>query len=220
MEKSIETIWKEGFLKNEALVAPKLNDLYNQKSIHIVDKFRRMYKINIIAISIFSFIVLPLSYFTNIPYMGIPMFILFNVIVFFSIKFKSKLDKIETSDNSYLYLSSFNNWVNEMVTFNTKMSRYLYPFVFLSVVMGFWFGSFGGDVPGEIFVNSLLEDYPNMYLVFGIPLLMLAGAIFMISILAFFGGRIGNWDINLVYGGIIKKLDRMMSEMEELKTAS
>ena len=126
----------------------------------------------------------------------------------------------ETSDNSYQYLRSFNGWIKEMVSFNTKMSRYLYPFVFLSVVMGFWFGSFGGDIPGEIFVNSLLEDYPNMYLVFGIPLLMLAAAIFMISILAFFGGRIGNWDINLVYGGIIKKLDRMMSEMEELKTAS
>jgi len=40
MEKSIETIWKEGFLESDALVAPKLNDLYNQKSIHIVDKFK------------------------------------------------------------------------------------------------------------------------------------------------------------------------------------
>ena len=63
MKKSIETIWQEGFLNNEALVAPKLNDLYNQKSIHIVDKFKRMYKINIIAIIAFAFIILPLSYF-------------------------------------------------------------------------------------------------------------------------------------------------------------
>jgi hypothetical protein len=31
MEKSIENIWKEGFLKNDALVAPTLNNLYNQK---------------------------------------------------------------------------------------------------------------------------------------------------------------------------------------------
>ena len=50
MEKSIETIWKEGFIKNDALVAPKLNDLYNQKSIDIVEKFKRMYKLNRIAI--------------------------------------------------------------------------------------------------------------------------------------------------------------------------
>ena len=38
MEKSIETIWKEGFMKDDALVAPKLNDLYNQKSANIIDK--------------------------------------------------------------------------------------------------------------------------------------------------------------------------------------
>ena len=217
MKNSIETIWQEGFLKNEALVAPKLNDLYNQKSIHIVDKFRRMYKINIMAIFVFALLILPFSYFTNIPYMGIPMFFLFSVMVIYSAKFKNKLDKIETSQNSYQYLSSFNMWIKEMVSFNTKMSRYLYPYVFLSMVIGFWFGSFGGDIPGEVFVNWLLEDYPNMNMVFGIPLLMLIGGIIMIVILAFFGGRIGKWDINLVYGRIIKKLDRMMSEMEDLK---
>ena len=31
MEKSIESIWKQGFLNSDALVAPKLNNLYNQK---------------------------------------------------------------------------------------------------------------------------------------------------------------------------------------------
>ena len=44
MEKSIETIWKQGFLKSDALVAPKLNDLYNQKSTHIIDKFNNMFR--------------------------------------------------------------------------------------------------------------------------------------------------------------------------------
>ena len=44
MEKSIENIWKEGFLKSDALVAPKLNNLYNKKSIHIIDKFKRRFK--------------------------------------------------------------------------------------------------------------------------------------------------------------------------------
>jgi hypothetical protein len=43
------------FFKNDALVAPKLNNLYNQKSIDIVDKFKRMYKINRIAILVFAF---------------------------------------------------------------------------------------------------------------------------------------------------------------------
>ena len=54
MEKSIETIWKEGFLNQDALIAPKLNNLYNKKSTHIVDKFKRMFRINLIAIEDFS----------------------------------------------------------------------------------------------------------------------------------------------------------------------
>ena len=44
MEKSIESIWKEGFLQKNAMVAPKLNNLYNKKSIHIIDKFKRMFQ--------------------------------------------------------------------------------------------------------------------------------------------------------------------------------
>ena len=70
MEKSIENIWKEGFLKSDALVAPKINNLYNQKSIHIIDKFKRMFKINLIAIVAFSFIFLIVSFFVGIPLMG------------------------------------------------------------------------------------------------------------------------------------------------------
>ena len=58
MEKSIENIWKEGFLKSDALVVPKINNLYNQKSKHITAKFERMFKINLIAIVVFSVVFL------------------------------------------------------------------------------------------------------------------------------------------------------------------
>ena len=58
MEKSIEEIWKNGFLQNEALVAPKVNDLYNQKSKNIVDKLLQMGQMNIYAILIGAFIIL------------------------------------------------------------------------------------------------------------------------------------------------------------------
>jgi hypothetical protein len=107
-----------------------------------------------------------------------------------------------------------------MVAFNTKMSRYLYPAVFISLASGFWFGPIGGDTPGEEFVNWLLIDYPNMILVFGIPLFGIIGAICIIGLLAYFGGKIGKWDLNLVYGGIMKKLDRLLAEMEELRTSN
>lgn len=34
----IEATWREGFLNPDALVAPKVNDLYTRKSRHIVDR--------------------------------------------------------------------------------------------------------------------------------------------------------------------------------------
>ena len=220
MEKSIETIWKEGFLKNDALIAPKINDLYNQKSIDIVDKFRRMYKINIIGIVLFAIILLPVSIVVKMPYMGIPMFFLFIFLSSFAVKFKNKLDEINNNLNSYQYLKTFDNWTKEMIDFNTKVSRFLYPFVFLSLVAGFWFGGFGGNIPGQDIVDKLLTKYPDMLMVFGIPLFVILGLIFGIAFLAYFGGRIGKWDLNIGYGRILRRLDTLLNDMEELRKSN
>ena len=219
MKKSIETIWKEGFLNKDALIVPRLNDLYNQKSIDIVDKFRRMYKINIIGLIVFAIVLLPVAIITKIPYMGIPMFILFLTIAFFGSKFKMKLENINKNLNSYLYLKTFDNWTKEMIGFNTKLSRYLYPYVFLSMVAGFWFGSFGGNVPGNDLVNKLLVDNPDMILVFGIPVYVLLVVLLVVTLLSIFGGRIGKWDVNIVYGRILRRLDTLLRDMEELRAS-
>jgi len=220
MEKSIESIWKDGFLKNDALVVPKLNDLYNKKSIDIVDKFRRMYRINIIGLIVFAVVLLPIATITKIPYMGMPMFILFLTIAFFGSKFKRKLDNINKSLNSYQYLKTFDNWTKEMIEFNTKLSKYLYPYVFLSMVAGFWFGSFGGNIPGEDLVNDLLINFPDMIMVFGIPLFGLLGVLLVVTLLSIFGGRIGKWDVNIGYGRILRRLDTLLKDMEDLRASS
>ncbi|WP_339918664.1 hypothetical protein [uncultured Flavobacterium sp.] len=217
MEKSIETIWKDGFLKSDALLAPKLNNLYSQKSIDIVDKFRRMYKINRIAIVAFAFIILPISFLVKIPYMGIGMFVLFFVIVTIAQKFSKRLDTLDKTQNSYQYLISFDNWVKEMTATNTKLSRFLYPYVFIIMVAGFWFGSIGGDIPGNKFVNFILLKFPGTYLVFGFPLILIIGGGTIISLLAYFGGQIGDFDLKLGYGRILKKLDGILADMNELR---
>jgi hypothetical protein len=217
MEKSIETIWKDGFLKNDVLVAPKLNNLYNQKSIHLVDKFKKMYRINWISIIVFACILLPVSILVEIPYMGIPMVLLFIGVLFINRKLKKKLDEINYTENSYQYLNTFNAWVKELILVNTKISRYLYPYIFLSLIAGFWFGGFGGNIPGNEFVNNLLIEFPDTYLVFGLPLIGILIILIGVGLLALFGGVIGKWDLNLVYGRILKKLEVLILEMEELR---
>jgi len=217
MEKSIETIWKEGFLEKNVLLAPKLNDLYNQKSIHIVSKFKRMYKINIIGIVVFSFIILPVSYLVKIPYMGIMMFLLFNLIIIVNRKTIYALNKIDNSLNSYEYLISFDNWTKGLIALNTKLSRFLYPYMFLTLFSGFWFGSIGGDIPGDAVVKGFVAEFPNTPLVFGFPLIFAGVMLLAMLFLALVGGAIGKWDFNLGYGRIMRRLKTLIKDMEELK---
>lgn len=218
MEKSIETIWEEGFLKNDALIAPKLNNLYKQKSIDIVDKFKRMYKINIIAIMAFALIILLVALPTEMPYMAIPMFLLFCVIIGFALKFKKKLEQLDKSQNSYKYLKSFDNWTKDMIGVNTKLSRFMYPYICLSMIAGFWFGNYGGDIPGNELVNEYIINNPDTSLLFGLPMSWILVLILILSIVSYFGGAIGKFDLNIVYGRILKRLDVLLADMEELRS--
>jgi len=219
MEKSIETIWKEGFLSDNALIAPKINNIYDKKSIDIVEKFKRMYRFNIIAIILFAFILLPITIATNMVYMGIPMFFLFMTITYYAIGFRKKLETINKNTNSYEYLKTFDNWTIEMQAFNMKFSRYLYPYVFLSMIAGFWLGGIGKPVQGEQFVAYLLGEFPDMIVVFGFPLFLLFGALFIVVLLAIVGPRIGEWDLKIGYGRILKRLDSLLLDMEELRAS-
>jgi len=211
MEKSIESIWKQGFLENDAMVAPKLNNLYNQKSIHIIDKFKRMFKINLKALVIFSFFVLIASFFVKIPVMGVLMFILFNVIVIVNKRLLKGLNNIDKNVSSYQYLKSFDTWMKSQIAVNYKMSRYIYPYIFIAMVSGFGFSSQFRES-----LNRILGGY-QPYMVFDIPVFWVLAMIVIIIVLAIFGGRIYKWDLNIVYGRIIKKLDELITDMEDLR---
>jgi uncharacterized membrane protein len=107
--------------------------------------------------------------------------------------------------------------MKKQITINEKFSHFLYPMAIFSVIIGFWYGSFGGDVPGERLVNKLTEHFPDMLLVFGIPLYGWIILILIIVLLAYFGGRIYKFDLNLVYGRVLNKLDEIIKDMEELR---
>ena len=216
MEKSIENIWKEGFLKSDALLAPKINNLYNQKSIHVIDKFKRMFKINLIAIVAFSIIFLIIAFFVGIPWMGIIFFIVLNVLVIINKKLLNGLEKIDKGDSSYQYLKAFNLWINKQISINKKLSTFLYPIIFMSFIIGFWFKDAEGMFLGKRLVNEVLIGFPDVYLIFGVPLLGIV-VVFIISVvLALFGGRIYQWDLNIVYGRVFKKLEELLADMERL----
>jgi len=216
MEKSIENIWKEGFLRSDALVAPKINNLYTKKSMHIIDKFKRMFRINLIAIVAFSFIFLVVSYFVGIPLMGAIFFVTLMVLVIINKSLLNELDSIDKGENSYQYLKAFNRWIKKQVAVNKRMSAFLYPIIFMSLILGFWFKDAKGMFLGERLVDKIVLNFPDTFLIFGIPLIGIVVAVLILGLLAYFGGRIYMWDVNIVYGRVFKKLEELLADIESL----
>jgi hypothetical protein len=217
LEKSIETIWKQGFLNSDALIAPKLNNLYNQKSKHIIDKFKRMFKMNLILIVLGSFVILAGSFTVGLPYVGVPMFILMNVLVILNKKLLNTLMLIDKSVSSYDYLLAFDNWLKSQMSINKLFARFLYPTIFLSMVVGFWMKIEDGQRIGELLVKKLLITYPDLHLLNGIPVIGIIGVLIIALILVLLGGRIYEWDYKIVYGRVARKLDEIILDMKELK---
>lgn len=217
MEKSIEIIWKEGFLKSDALVAPKVNDLYNQKSKHVIDKFKRMFKLNLMAIVIFAFAMLAVTTFNGLPVIGVSWFLILIGLVVVNKKLTSRLEKIDYHKNSYEYLISFNHWLQEQLAINRRMARIYYPLFFLSIVLGFWFVDAEGISLGERLVGEVLYGFPDIYLVNGVPLIGIVLVLIIAGILALFGGRIYNMDVRIIYGRMFKKIEELIADLEELR---
>lgn len=218
MEKSIENIWKEGFLKSDALVAPKVNNLYNQKSIHVIDKFKRMFKINLIAIVAFSITFLVVSFFVGIPLTGVIFFVSLMILVIINKRLLNSLENIDKGGSSYQYLKAFNQWVENQVSINKRISTFLYPIIFMSLILGFWFKDAEGMFLGKRLVNEVLIGFPDIHLIYGVPLIAIIVIIFILGLLAFFGGKIYQWDLNIVYGRVFKKLDELMTDIESLRS--
>jgi len=212
MEKSIEDIWKEGFLKTDALVAPKLNNLYNKKSMHLVDKFKRMFKINLNAIFIGSLVFLIASLPLGIPVMGVGYFLIVNSIVLVNRKLMKGLLKIDKNLSSYEYIKTFDHWMKEQMNVNAKLARYYYPLFFVFMMLGFWFSNDFQEL-----IQEILGKPHQIYLINGIPVFWVLGLIIITGLLAYFGKRIYKFDLNLVYGRVLKKLDEIMADMEELR---
>ena len=217
MEKSIESIWKEGFLNKDALVIPKLNDLYNRKSISVVDKYKRMFKKNIIILFVAAFVQLIGNLSIGMPYLGVPMFFMLNALAIVDLRLTKGLNKIDNKTTCYQYLKTLNSWMIHKTRVNIIMARILYPYTFISIVLGYWYFSIEGSTIGDMIMKELLQVYPEMRLIFGFPVYGILGLMVIAGFLIYKAERIYKWDLNLVYGNVLKKLSELMSDMEELR---
>ena len=121
MDKSIESIWKEGFMDEKALVAPKLNDLYSQKSATIVDKFTRLLRINLWALAVTGAVALVASFPFDIPYLGALFCLQMAVLALTGRRHLARLAQTDRGASSYDYLKAFDNWLKRTISFYTRV---------------------------------------------------------------------------------------------------
>ena len=212
MNNSIEEIWKQGFISNDALIGPKLNDLYNKKSKNIVDKFETVFKWNLIGLVVFALLVLVVFTSLGIPYLGLFISAMLMSLVTRGRKDQASLKLLDKNASSYQYLKSFDDWLKEMMRAYRKLYSFFYPALFLSIAVQFRFSEFG-----QAAINGFVNKYPDTVMLFATPLYLLLAVAVIASLLFYFSGVLYRIDFNSVYGRMLTKLEDLISDMEELR---
>src|SRR5688572_1844547 len=212
MKNSIEVIWKEGFLNEKSLVAPKINDLYNQKSKDLVDKIEGMAKINRIAIVIMA-IVFPIMYYLlDVIWQGVTVSILLLLTLWYSNRQRRNNKTLDHGATSLDYLKSFDLRIKDGLSRSEKVLRFIYPLFFLIAMSTLWAAWDKGPLTSKMY-----QQYPDVMFIGSVPLFAWIIAGVATLLMFYFSRRIYRWDVRLVYGRVFRKLEETIAEMEELK---
>ncbi|MEL7421897.1 MAG: hypothetical protein AAFN81_02850 [Bacteroidota bacterium] len=211
MEKSIENIWKEGFINEQALVVPRLNNLYNQKSNHLIDRLMRTGKRNIIGIIIGAGLVLMGFIIAGSWPSGLALFVLLIGLAYYSQLQGKKLAQIDKGQNSYEFLQRLHSTLQSMLDTYARIYRWLYPLIILLFGFGLLYSEFAAKI-----TVKLVEQFPGLSLTFGVPTWVQLGIILFALAFGVFSKRIYLEDVGLVYGPLLRKLDEMLADMAHL----
>ena len=212
MRKTIEATWREGFLYPDALVAPKVNDLYTRKSMHIADRIQRMLRINQIAIVIGAPIAWALLSAVGMPYAGAIMCTAWVGLFVVRQLYIAKFVAPDNSLDSYHYLKAFHGWLKDRMARSKRLQRHIYAVTFIALAIGM-----GESEAGQQVIRLIVESNPGIRLVYGVPLILIVGVVVIAIVVELLGGVIFDFDVNTVYRRVFRKLDEMVAEMEELR---
>jgi hypothetical protein len=213
MKKTIEATWREGFLDHGTLLAPKVNDLYARKSMHIVDRIQRIQRINEIAILTGAPILWAILGAAGRPYAGAIICAAWAGLIILRRQFPhiTRFDA-PISVNSYQYLKAFQLWFKNRLAWGRRVQRHLYPLTFVAMAIGMWESSIGQEL-----IRAMVESNPGLRLVNGVPLMLIAGVVAIAIVVELFGGIILDFDVRM-YRRMLGKVDEMVLEMEELRS--
>ncbi|MES2829232.1 MAG: hypothetical protein V4687_13805 [Bacteroidota bacterium] len=212
MENTIETIWKQGFVDESSLMAPKINDLYNKKSMHVVDKMKRMLRINLIAMLVMAIVFPVMYYFLDVIWQGFAASVLVLFTAWYTRKLMARIRAIDQGASSLDYLKSVDQWITEVIFSSEKIVRFLYPLYFLIAYSAIW-----STLKNQELLAKWQHKYPQVTFIEQLPMLFLITGAVVALLLFYFSDRIYRYDVRLMYGKVFCKLKSTIAEMEELR---
>lgn len=205
-------MWKEGFINEAHLTAPKINDLYNRKSQNIVDKLQNMFAINIKAIIVGNLFMLIMMTVIGAPFLGLYLFCLILPLIIIAKKELKKSVNLSKGQSSYDYLMSFDRWLKSSIAAYSSYYKVFYPLFFLGMAVQGIVSNAGGEL-----IALLVEIFPTDTVILGQPYYLIVALITVILIVARYAEALYRLDLNIVYGRQFKKLAELITDMEELR---
>jgi len=201
MDKSIEEVWSKGFEDEKYLIPPVIDDLYTKKSILTVDKLKSVSKKD-------NWSIIPLSIITLIFFVieskllfGFYISALMLSLFFLNRKKLKFLNTINTTQSCFQYLCKLQEMIKNNVRFTTRLLGIGLPFFGYVGLCIFIFES--------NMENFIFDTYSSKQLL--IKSIIILVSLSFIGIISF---RLSNY---LVYGRLIKKIDEMIDELNQLK---
>ncbi len=202
MEKSIEQIWKGGFINDKELKAPKINALYNQKSIYLVDRLINNMKVELFTVIILGFFIAIFSTIAGNHIIWGILILLINS-VWYIISKKQLKDLKDTKYNSscYEYLIEISKKIKKITRINAKNTILSVALILFPMLVYTYYNNQDKTL-GQIFGIDI--DLSKSYMFLLIPIAMLiAHGLYLIYLK--FNNKIGN------------KIEILITDMEELK---
>jgi hypothetical protein len=123
-----------------------------------------------------------------------------------------ELKHLNMADNSYHYLLNLRYWLRHQFKTNLRYSKFYYPLALFAAASMIWFAKGREELTSFLILKEILpiSTMEVGYLFWGV-----AGLIALLMII--FSKKIYKFDVNLLYGNLFKKLNEIISDMEEIK---
>jgi len=102
--------------------------------------------------------------------------------------------------------------IKDQISRNVRLSRFVYPTAVLSAGLIMMFSNGNHHL-----IEVLLVKYPDLILIGGVPLYFILAIVLLATLMTVFAGKIYRGEVCMMYGPEFRKLEEIISDLEELR---